>query len=210
MFQPGFDNKGLDHASFLGSVFEYSPSVSAVPTALPSKRVDYRKEWLAIARIDSILNRDHNGTTIIVDLVRKCRCRPMQRGRQVSGRTRLQLPAPCRWQRDNSACGGQEMRRRQSDHPGDLSPERTAQGQSSKEGRNKYCKSAAAHPVWKGELSGDVEACYNRNPGPSGDDTRGQCDCRLTSKAKHYHRDSRTYSSCRHQTVGPKFCLQPR
>jgi len=48
MFEPGFDDKGLEYASFLGSILEYSPIVCAHITSLGGVQHNVRRRGYSV------------------------------------------------------------------------------------------------------------------------------------------------------------------
>src|ERR1700731_3689629 len=136
VLQPGFHEKGLDHPSLLGGILEYTPGIGAIAPALLTKLFERAKKRFPAARIDPVFDRDQHRAAIVPDLIGNERCRPMQGWCQVDPRAGLQLPAPCQRNRDEGPGGGHEMRRRQAQHPCDLSPDDAAEGKRTEENRH--------------------------------------------------------------------------
>src|SRR5207244_1274214 len=123
VLEPGFHEKCLDHPSLLGGILEYTPGIGAIAPALVTKLFERAKERFPVARIDPVFDRDQHRSAIVLDLMANDRHWPMQGWRQVDLRAGLQLPAPCQRNRDEGPGRGHEMRRRQAEHPCDLSPD---------------------------------------------------------------------------------------
>src|ERR1700719_720218 len=93
VLEPGFHEKGLDHASLLGGILEYTPGIGAIAPALVTKLFECAKERFPVARINPVFDRDQHRSPIVLDLIGSDRCRPMHGWRQVDRRAGLPLPA---------------------------------------------------------------------------------------------------------------------
>src|SRR2546425_7534166 len=69
VFKPGFDEKSLQHPSFDGSVFEYSPRVRTIASTLATEFFKRGEERFAILWIDPIFDRNQHRSPIPLDLV---------------------------------------------------------------------------------------------------------------------------------------------
>ena len=77
MFHPAFDEKGLDHASRMGCIFEHAPSIGAVAAPLVLELRQRFEEWFSIARIDAVFHGDQHWAAIVFDRLHSQRRRPM-------------------------------------------------------------------------------------------------------------------------------------
>jgi hypothetical protein len=135
MFHPRFDQEGFNHSPLFGGVFEDAPGISAVTTPRTFELDDGFQECLPILWPNAIFDRHQYRPAIVGDALRRDRCRPMHRRRQIDVGAGLQLPAPGERDGDDRAGRCEKMCGRQSEPCGYLGPCRAAERQATEEYR---------------------------------------------------------------------------
>jgi hypothetical protein len=77
MLEPGIDQNVSNHPPGFGAILEYLPCISAIAPALVTQACECGEKRLAIARIDPLLDCDHNWSPIVFDLLRDYWHRPV-------------------------------------------------------------------------------------------------------------------------------------
>src|ERR1700690_3838705 len=101
VFQPGVRQEGLDEAALFRRILENTPVISAVSTTHARAAPERMQKRLAVLRVDVVFNGHQYRTTVRLDRAGSDRGRPVHRGRQIVHRTRLNLPRPREWNRDD-------------------------------------------------------------------------------------------------------------